>query len=84
MRLLGPRPIRSHRSKHLNSILNRVEPLKSFVYKEQRFVEVAGGQPAIEVDSEPRANGWPICSGCGKKRPGYDKLATRRFEFMPL
>ena len=69
---------------HLKSILNRVEPLKSFVYKEQRFVEVAGGQPAIEVDIEPRANGRPICSGCGKKRPGYDKLATRRFEFVPL
>ena len=69
---------------HLKSILNRVEPLKSFVYKEQRFVEVAGGQPAIEVDIEPRANGRPLCSGCGKKRPGYDKLATRRFEFVPL
>ena len=40
---------------HLKSILNRVEPLKSFVYKEQRLVEVAGGQPFLEVDVEPRA-----------------------------
>ena len=39
----------------LKSILNRVEPLKSFVYKEQRLVEVAGGQPFLEVDVEPRA-----------------------------
>ena len=69
---------------HLKSILNRVEPLKSFVYKEQRLVEVPGGQPFLEVDIEPRANGRPICSGCGKKRPGYDKLAARRFEFVPL
>lgn len=68
----------------LESILNRVEPLKSFVYKEQRLVEVPGGQPFLEVDIEPRANGRPICSGCGKKRPGYDKLAARRFEFVPL
>ena len=69
---------------HLKSILNRLEPLKSFVYKEQRLVEVPGGQPFLEVDIEPRANGRPICSGCGKKRPGYDKLAARRFEFVPL
>jgi transposase len=69
---------------HLKSIHNRVEPLKSFVYKEQRFVEVAQGQPAIEVDIEPRANGRAICSGCGKKRPGYDRLAARRLEFVPL
>ena len=69
---------------HLKSILNHVEPLKSFVYKEQRLVEGAGGQPSLEVDIEPRANGRPICSGCGKKRPGYDRLTARRFEFVPL
>jgi len=69
---------------HLKSILNRVEPLKSFVYKEQRLIEPEGGQPFLEVDIEPRANGRPICSGCGKKRPGYDRLAARRFEFVPL
>ena len=33
---------------------------------------------------EPRANGRPICSKCGKQRPGYDRLAARRFEFVPL
>ena len=69
---------------HLKSILNRIEPLKSFVYKEQRLVEVAGAQPFLEVDIEPRANGRPVCSGCGKKRPGYDRLPARRFEFVPL
>ena len=37
---------------HLKSVLNRVEPLKSFVYKEQRLVEVAGQQPFPEVDIE--------------------------------
>ena len=84
MRLLRQPLLRSHRRMHLKSILNRVEPLKSFVYKEQRFVEVAGGQPFLEVDLEPRASGWPICSGCGKKRAGYDRLAARRFEFVPL
>ena len=38
----------------------------------------------IEAQIKPRANGKPICSGCGKPRPGYDKLDVRRFEFVPL
>jgi len=31
-----------------------------------------------------RANGRAICSGCGQQAPGYDRLAERRFEFVPL
>ena len=69
---------------HLKSILNHVESLKSFVYKRERLVITAGGSTEIEVDIEPRANGRAICSGCGRKRPGYDRLPTRRFEFVPL
>jgi transposase len=38
----------------------------------------------IEILIEPRANGRPICSGCGQRAPGYDRLAERRFEFVPL
>jgi transposase len=36
------------------------------------------------VAIEPRANGRPICSGCGKRRPGYDRLPPRRCQFVPL
>jgi transposase len=25
-----------------------------------------------------------VCSGCGKKRPGYDELSQRQFSFVPL
>ena len=33
----------------------------------------------------PRANGRPICSGCGRPGPGYDRAEEpRRFEFVPL
>jgi len=69
---------------HLKSILNRVERHKSFVYKDATFVERDGASLSIEVRIEPRANGRPICSKCGKQRPGYDRLAARRFEFVPL
>jgi transposase len=66
----------------LKTILNRVERYKSFVYGEPRWA--ADTHSTIEVPIEPRANGRPICSGCGKQRPGYDRLAPRRFDFVPL
>jgi len=68
----------------LKTILNRVEHYKSFVYHSDRLLEGAAGQLTIEVTIEPRANSRPICSGCNRARPGYDRLPPRRFEFVPL
>jgi len=67
----------------LKTILNRVQKFKSFVYTSVSWRE-HGGKPALEVEIEPRANGRALCSGCELPRPGYDKLAVRRFEFVPL
>ncbi len=67
----------------LQTILNRVEKNKSFVYRNIRMVD-RGGRTELEVDIAPRANGRAICSGCHEKRPGYDRLPARRFEFVPL
>jgi transposase len=67
----------------VKTILNRVEPLKSFVYGKSRWVENAS-RPTIEVPIEARKNGRPVCSGCGVVRPGYDRLPTRRFQFVPF
>lgn len=67
----------------LKTILNWVEPHKSFVYKKIRWVDPQT-KTEIEIQIEPRANGRAICSGCGKVAPGYDSLAERRFEFVPL
>ena len=66
----------------LKTILNRVERHKSFVYGAVRFVDP--GQSALEVDVHERANGRPLCSGCGQAGPGYDRLPQRRYEFVPL
>lgn len=68
----------------LKTILNRVEHYKSFVFSSDRLLDDEQGRPRIEVTLEPRANGRPICSGCGKVRPGYDRLPARQFEFVPL
>jgi len=68
---------------HLKTILNRVQNFKSFVYSAVRWVEDAG-EPTIEAELRPRANGQAKCSGCGRRRPGYDTLPVRRFEFIPM
>ena len=68
----------------LQTILNRVQRHKSFVYKKASLV-AKKGRPAIEVKIVPRANTRPICSGCGRAGPGYDKdPEPRRFAFVPL
>lgn len=67
----------------LKTILNRVQKFNSFVYGAIRWVNEAK-EPTVEVELRARANSRAICSGCGHRRPGYDKLPVRRFEFVPL
>jgi len=67
----------------VKTILNRVQKFKSFVYGPVRWIEHEG-EAALEVELQPRANGRPLCSGCGRGGPGYDRLPVRRFEFVPL
>jgi transposase len=60
----------------LQTILNRVGRYKSFVYGSVRF---AGNERSVlEVTVRERANSRSICSGCGRARPGYDRLPERR------
>ena len=52
------------------------------MYKDARF---APGKPdTIEVGVIPRQGSKPYCSGCGKRRAGYDKLPERTFQFIPF
>jgi transposase len=67
----------------IQTILNRVERFKSFVYGEARLEERDGG-PALMVRVLPRKNGKPCCSGCGQPGPVYDRLEERHFEFVPV
>jgi len=63
----------------LKTILNRLEKQSGFVYSEGKW---CGDDILIEL--RPRKGSKPICSGCGKTRPGYDRLPTRQFEYVPL
>jgi len=67
----------------IKTILNRVQKHQSFVYGEVRLREERG-RLTLDVELRARANGRPKCSGCARPRPGYDTLAPRRFEFIPL
>src|SRR4051812_42919 len=67
----------------IQTILNRVEKFKSFVYGEARLEERDGG-PSLVVRVRPRKNGRPSCSGCGRPGPAYDRMEERHFEFVPV
>jgi transposase len=67
----------------LKTILNRIAPQKGFVYGRITLAP-EGDRLALEVQLQPRRNSRPVCSSCGRKRPGYDRLPPRRFEFVPL
>jgi transposase len=66
----------------LQTILNHVEWYKSFVY--EKVCWSTPRKSAIEVHLRPRAGSQPICSGCHQRGPGYDRLPTRRFTYVPL
>jgi transposase len=67
----------------IQTILNRVEKFKSFVYGDARLEEHEGG-PALVVEIKPRKNSRPFCSGCGRRGRAYDRLEQRRCEFVPM
>ncbi len=67
----------------VKTILNRLQKQPGFVYGAVRFGEEAG-RLHLEVALRSRANRQPRCGGCQRPGPGYDTLAPRRFEFVPL
>jgi transposase len=66
----------------LKTILNHVERHKGFVYAAVRFSGT--DRSALEVAVRERSHSRPTCSECGRRGPGYDRLAVRRYEFVPL
>jgi transposase len=68
---------------HLESILRRLHPVPGFVYAKAKW----GGtrkHPTVHVHMRARERSRGVCSGCFKKRPGYDTLPMRGFAFVPL
>ena len=67
----------------LARLLNACHHFPGFVYAAVRRVEATR---TTRVDVRPRRGSKPHCSCCGRgaHAPGYDVLAARRFEFIPI
>lgn len=70
----------------LKTLLNRVHPVKGFVYEKDVMVtdRTEPNGCRIEVSIRPRRGSRGVCSGCGQRGPTYDRLDARRFDFVPL
>ena len=66
----------------IKTILNRIEKQPDFVYNTCTWSE--GKTLALLVSLRPQVGSKPICSKCGERRPGYDTLRCRHFEYVPL
>ncbi|WP_422930052.1 ISL3 family transposase [Singulisphaera sp. PoT] len=67
----------------IQTILNRVEKFKSFVYASASWGRHKG-ELALVIRVRPRKNSRPHCSGCGRPGTAYDRIDDRLFEFVPL
>jgi transposase len=65
----------------LITILNRCHRFPGFVYQ---HAHLGADKKSIEVAVRPRKGSTAVCSRCHLPAPGYDQLAERRFEFIPL
>ena len=69
------------RAMELITILDRCHRFRGFVCHRATF---SPDHKSIEVSVRPRKGSAAICSRCHQPAPGYDQLAERRFEFIPL
>ncbi len=64
--------------------MNRIQHFAGFVYQEVRL-QCEGGKPQrIDITLEAHESRWGKCSECRQPAPGYDRLAPRRWRFVPL
>ena len=68
----------------IKTLLNKVLPIKGFVYDSVRL-KMVKGEESLVARVEPRKNGRARCSCCGKRAPGYDRSPEARlFQMVPF
>ena len=70
----------------VKTLLNRVHPVKGFVYEKVTLIDDCSRPNGVRLDVElrPRRNGRGISSCCYKRGPTYDTQPLRHFDFIPL
>jgi transposase len=64
--------------------LNRIQRFAGFVYRDVRLRGHGEHPPHIEITLEAHAQRRGRCWECRQPAPGYDRLAARRWDFVPL
>jgi len=65
----------------IKTILNRIKKQPGFIYDACKW-RAAPEMLALEITLRPQSRQLAICSGCGQRRPGYDTLRQRSFEWF--
>jgi transposase len=69
----------------VKTLLNRVQKHKGFVYERVEYLDDETGRVfALRAWLRERRGSRPVCGGCGRPGPGYDRLAARTFDFVPI
>lgn len=70
----------------VKTLLNRVHPVKGFVYESVKLIDDAGVRNGarIEVKVRARRAARGACSSCGRRGATHDTQRPRRFDFVPL
>ena len=70
----------------IKTLLNRVQPVKGFVYDKVELVPDLSQPDDVRLDVTMRARRGSrgVCSSCGRRGPTYDTLPARRFDFVPI
>jgi transposase len=63
------------------TLLNQCYRFPGFVYQQARLSQ---DRKRLEIQVRPRVGSKAICSGCHRPAAGYDHLAERSFEFIPV
>jgi len=63
------------------TLLNQCYHFPGFVYQPARL---SPDRKRLEIRVRPRVGSKAICSGCHRPAAGYDHLAERSFEFIPV
>jgi transposase len=70
----------------LKTLLNRIHPVKGFVYGRVHLLELEGLPNGCRIEAciRERRGSRGICSSCGRPGPTYDHQSPRAFDFVPL
>jgi len=63
------------------TLLNHCYRFPGFVYQQARL---SPDRKRLEIRVRPRVGSKALCSGCHRPAAGYDHLAERAFEFIPV